>query len=219
MKIKQLIPKYAIIPTVLLFLLQIVAYYGSQFINKNYYAHDLTIPFIDNSVPLVTFFIVFYILSYPWWIISPIIVAHTNKKRFYNWIIALMICYVICGVIYIFLPTTITRPVIENKNVFDWLNNFIYLNDNPERAINLFPSFHCLISWFCFIGVRKQKNITKGYRLLALIFAILICLSTQFVKQHYIVDLISGIVLAEVVFYFVNKVNLGSYLRKGNYDN
>ena len=213
-KILQYVPKYAIIPTLVLFLFQAIGYYGSQLINKNLQAYDLTIPWFDNLIPFISFFIVFYILSYPWWIISPIIVANTNPRRYYNWTFALIICYVICGIIYIVLPTTITRPTFEIKNIFDWMTNFIYLNDNPDRAINLFPSFHCLISWFCYLGFRNQLNMKKSYRIFALVFAILICLSTQFVKQHYIVDLISGIILAEVVFFIVNKYDLGRFLQK-----
>jgi membrane-associated phospholipid phosphatase len=214
MSIIKKIPKYAIIPTIALMLLQISIYYGSQFITRDLKAYDLTIQAFDNLVPIVTPFIVFYILSYPWWYLSPLIVALTNKQRFFNWILSLIICYVICFIIYIVWPTTITRPIIDNNNIFDWLTNFIYLNDSPERPINLFPSFHCLISWFCYIGVRKQKNIPLWYRLGALIFAILICFSTQFIKQHYIIDLIGAIFLAELVFYIVNKINLGKLLKK-----
>lgn len=203
------IPKYAIVPTIIIIIMQLLTYFGTQFINKNLTAYDLTIDVIDNAVPLVTFFIVFYILSYPWWYISPLIVANTNKNNFYNWFVALIICFIICGLIFIFFPTTITRPEIENKTIFDWLTNFIYLNDNPERPINLFPSYHVLFSWFCYMGVRNQKNMHLWYRISSLIFAILISLSTQFVKQHYIVDLISAIFLSEVMFYIVKKYQLG----------
>lgn len=203
------IPKYAIIPTIIIIIMQLLTYFGTQFINKNSTAYDLTIDAIDNLVPVVTFFIVFYILSYPWWYISPLVVANTNKNNFYNWFLALIICFVICGLIFIFFPTTITRPEIENNNIFDWLTNFIYINDNPDRPINLFPSYHVLFSWFCYTGVRKQKNIHLWYRISSLIFAILISLSTQFVKQHYIVDLVSAILLSEVMLYIVKRYNLG----------
>jgi membrane-associated phospholipid phosphatase len=209
MKVLKLIPRYALLPTILLMFMQNIIYYGTQLINRNFIPYDFTIHGIDDAVPVVTFFIVFYILSYPWWIISPFVIAHTGKERFYDWILALAICFMVSALIYIFIPTTNIRPEIVNGNIFDRLTNFIYLNDAP---INLFPSFHCLISWFCYLGVRKQKNIARWYRTGSLVFAILICLSTQFVKQHYLVDLIGGVVLAETVFYIVKKYHFGRIL-------
>ena len=44
--------------------------------------------------------------------------------------------------------------------------------------------------------------------------AILICLSTQFIKQHYIVDLISGVGLPIIVFYIVRRTNLSKIFFK-----
>jgi membrane-associated phospholipid phosphatase len=211
-EVMKAIPKYAIFPIILLIVLQSLVYFGTQFINRNLIAYDLTIHGIDDVIPVVTFFIVFYILSYPWWFISPVIVTHTGKERFYDWILSVAICYLICSLIFIIFPTTIIRPTIENHNIFDWLTNFIYQNDSPEHPINLFPSFHCLISWFCYIGVRKQENIARWYRIGAVVFAILICLSTQFVKQHYLVDLIGGVVLAETVFSIVHNYHFGRVL-------
>ncbi|HEY8364027.1 MAG TPA: phosphatase PAP2 family protein [Haloplasmataceae bacterium] len=213
------IPRYAIIPTIVLMLLQYLAYYGTQFINKYLPAYDFTIPAFDEKVPVLTFFIIFYILSCPWWYISPFIVATISKRKFYDWTLALMICFVIGGIIFIAIPTTITRPILKNDNVFNILTNIIYQNDSPARPINLFPSFHCIISWFDYMGVRRDKSIPLWYRLSALIFAILICLSTQFVKQHYIVDLISGIIIAEVVYFLVKKFNWGRILQRLYKDN
>lgn len=207
------IPKYAIIPTILIIIMQFLTYFGTQLINKQYIAYDFTIEYIDNLFPVITFFILFYVLSYPWWYLSPIIVANTNQTRFFNWTVAILLCFFISGLIFVFIPTTITRPVIDNNNLFDWLTNYIYLHDSPERPINLFPSYHCLFSWFCFMGVRRQKNIRIWYRISSLIFALLICLSTQFIKQHYIVDFIAALILAEVVFLIVTKYNLGNILK------
>lgn len=208
------IPKYAIIPTIILIFMQFLTYYGTQFINSHLEAHDFTIEVIDGIVPVVSFFIIFYVLSYPWWYISPLVVANTNEKRFYNWAFALIVSFFLCGIIFIALPTTIVRPTIEGDGLFNRLTNFIYSQDSPERPINLFPSYHVLFSWFCYIGVRRQKNIHLWYRISAFVFAVLISLSTQFVKQHYIVDLVSAIILSEVIFYIVTKYNLGNLLKK-----
>jgi membrane-associated phospholipid phosphatase len=212
MKTTKKFPLYAIIPTLLLLLIQIIIYYGSQLINKHLPAYDLTIKGFDDRVPIVPFFVVFYLLSMPWWYIVPFIVAKVSKQHFWNWFLAFVICYWVCGIIYIVFPTTITRPSIENTTIFHRLINVVYQNDTPERAINLFPSTHCFISWICYLGVRGKTEIPKWYRLFSLVFSICIALSTQLIKQHYIVDLISGILLAELVYFLVKKYDLGNRL-------
>lgn len=32
-----------------------------------------------------------------------------------------------------------------------------------DAADNLFPSIHCLVSWLCWIGVRRRRDIPYGY--------------------------------------------------------
>lgn len=38
---------------------------------------------------------------------------------------------------------------------------FVYAVD---AADNLFPSIHCLVSWFCYIGLRGRRDIPVWYR-------------------------------------------------------
>ena len=49
-------------------------------------------------------------------------------------------------------------------------------------AFNLFPSYHCLISTYCYLGVRKQPEISRGFRIYSLVMAALIGLSTLLTK-------------------------------------
>ena len=70
--------------------------------------------------------------------------------------------------------------------------------DTPD---NLFPSIHCLASWFCWIGVRNRRDLHPAVRYLALVLAILICISTVTTKQHVIVDIFAGIFLAEFCYW------------------
>lgn len=208
------IPKYVWVTYLLLALLQFLTYYLTQVINQNRTLYDLTIHFIDDKVPFISFFVIFYIISYPFWVISPLIICKSSKQDYLNWVISAVTLYIITFTTYVIIPTTITRPIVENNNIFDKLVNMIYLSDSPDRPTNLFPSMHCWISVVCYLGVSKQNNINKYYRIGSLILAILICLSTQFIKQHYIVDLISGVLLPVIVFYAVRKINLARKIFK-----
>ncbi|MBO6108331.1 MAG: phosphatase PAP2 family protein, partial [Eubacterium sp.] len=87
----------------------------------------------------------------------------------------------------------------------DQLTRFLY---SIDEAANLFPSIHCLVSWLCFIGIRSAKNVSLFAKLFSLISAILIMISTQVLKQHYIVDMISGIALAEICYFISGHIRL-----------
>lgn len=99
--------------------------------------------------------------------------------------------------LFLVLPTTNVRPELGD-GIWENLLQFVYQMDAPTR---LFPSIHCLVSWLCYIGIRGQQKVSKGYRAFSCIFALLVCASTQFTKQHYIVDVFGGIIIAELTYY------------------
>ena len=55
---------------------------------------------------------------------------------------------------------------------------------------------------------RHQKKIPVWYQRFSLVFAILVCISTQVTKQHYIIDVFGGIILSEVCYLIGRKTNL-----------
>ncbi|MBQ1521435.1 MAG: phosphatase PAP2 family protein, partial [Erysipelotrichaceae bacterium] len=78
--------------------------------------------------------------------------------------------------------------------------------DGSEMAYNLVPSYHCLISAYCYLGVRKQPEISKGFRVYSLIMAILISISTVCTKQHYIIDVVTGVGISIGCYLLMNRV-------------
>ncbi len=93
--------------------------------------------------------------------------------------------------IFLIFPVTINRPKVVNpENFFDW---WVWLNYTIDRPTTLFPSMHVSNAILSALAIfRWSKKI--GYP--ALIFSIMICLSTLTVKQHFIVDVIAGFILA-----------------------
>ncbi len=77
------------------------------------------------------------------------------------------------------------------------LMGFVY---SVDAADNLFPSIHCLVSWFCYIGIRGKKEIPAWYRGASCVMAVLVCISTLTTKQHVLVDVFGGVALAELCF-------------------
>lgn len=170
------------------------------------------IPFIDNNIPYVGAFILVYVFAYVFWALQPAAVSLTGKKNFTDFAIASLASFFVGFLIFIFMPTIINRSAehaYENaeKSIFRDLILFIYNNDGNETvAYNLFPSFHCLVSMCCYLGVRKRPELSKGFRAYSLVMTILICMSTVLLKQHYFLDIVSGVLIPTVCFAVVRKI-------------
>ena len=92
-------------------------------------------------------------------------------------------------------PTTFCRPPIEVTGFSTWLTSLIYQSDTPT---NLFPSMHCVASWFCFRGSLGLKKMPRWYAWAQGFFSLLVFASVLLVKQHVWPDIIGGIAVAEL---------------------
>lgn len=204
--INPICPLFAIIPLLSCFALNMIVYSGSMILCGDWYHYDFTTSF-DRWVPLVPEWMYIYFGCYLFWIANYILVAkiyQDNKSKFYRFVITDMMSRLVCAVFFIALPTTNIRPDIPDGGLSVWLLDFLYHIDPPA---NLFPSIHCLVSWLCFVGIRKSNKVSTWYKVFSCIFAILVVLSTQFTKQHYWVDTIAGIALAEILYYVNQKIS------------
>ena len=91
---------------------------------------------------------------------------------------------------------------------------FVYAMDGGNSPSNLFPSIHCYVSWLSWHSVHKSEKIPEWYQHFSLIFAILIIISTQVLKQHYLVDAVAGVVLVELAWNFYKKGNRHQIVKK-----
>ena len=89
----------------------------------------------------------------------------------------------VCLIIFLAYPTTNTRPVIEGNGIWDLLAGWLY---SIDAADNLFPSIHCLVSWFCFLGIKDQKRIPTWYKGVSFTLAVLVFLSPFLPSSMYL---------------------------------
>lgn len=191
-----IVPKYALLPLISAFAWNMLIYSGTMVLCKDFYHHDFTTAF-DKMVPLIPEFTSIYLICYLFWAANYILIARIGKEHMYRFLTGDFLSRLICGVFFIFLPTTLIRPEVTGTGFWDQVLKLVYTID---QSANLFPSIHCLVSWFCYIGIRKQKQIPRWYRAFSMIFAILVCVSTQVTKQHYIIDVFGGILLGELCY-------------------
>lgn len=176
------------------FMFQILAYYGARAILK---ADDYSVlsSAWDEAIPFVPVFIIFYIGAYVQWILYYQRLTVEDERTCRWFMTAEIMTKLISLVIFIRVPLTIVRPAVAKKGIFSELTKMIYLMDTPTE---LLPSLHCVQSWLSFrllMNVRREK---KWQIVFGAVFTIGVFASTLFVKQHYLVDVAAGILLAEV---------------------
>lgn len=200
----RFLPAYALLSMIFCWVFNCSIYSGTQLALGNQYHYDFTTA-LDEQVPFVKEWILIYVVCYVFWAANYILIAREGKEHWYRFVTAEMLSKVICGLFFIFLPTTNVRPEVTGTDFCSWLVRFIYGVDAPY---NLFPSIHCLVSWYCYIGIRKSKKVPKWYQWFSCVFAVLVCASTQFTKQHYLVDIAGGVVIAQVCYVCMKRCSL-----------
>ena len=166
---------------------------------------------MDDMIPIVSAFIIPYVWSYLYWAMAPMAVSKCEKEHFADYMAANLVACVAGTLALAFFPTYMDRvaeglfKVTENPTFFDKLREFWYSLDGSEMAYNLLPSFHCINSTLCYLGVAGRREIPKWFRVYSLVTTLLIFFSTLYVKQHYILDIPTGIAIAVIAYYLCKK--------------
>ena len=192
-----IVPAYGLFPLVFSFVFNCLVYSGSRAVAGSWYHHNIESN-LDLRLPFLPQFLIIYFGCYIFWAANYILAARQDREEVYRFFTADFISRCVCLVIFLAYPTTNTRPVIEGSGFWDLLAGWLY---SIDAADNLFPSIHCLVSWFCFLAVKGQKKIPIWYKAVSFILAVLVFLSTLFTKQHVIVDVAGGIFLAQGCFW------------------
>ncbi|MFA6081034.1 MAG: phosphatase PAP2 family protein [Patescibacteria group bacterium] len=155
-------------------------------LNKRKSRYYWKIKIIDDNIPLIPVFIIPY-LGYFIYIIATIIFLW-NSSVINIFFVTYIISYIIAGFFWYFIPNGVKRPVIKGKDIFSKLITLIYKYDDDTNG---FPSAHIFGTLICsyFLSlVFPQQTI------LIWLVNFLICISTVFVKQHYVLDIVGGII-------------------------
>lgn len=191
--LKKILPKYAVIPLAALLTVAGITYYGTRLITAGLPHYDITLP-LDDWIPYRPEWIVVYVLTYGYWILCFYAILRDSKRLCYRIYSAEILGKAVCILCFILLPCTLTRAT-PGDGFFDGIVKWIYAADRPD---NLLPSIHVFNSWLCARGVLKCKRVPRPAKVAAALFALMICASTVLVKQHVVLDIAGGILLAEV---------------------
>jgi len=140
----------------------------------------------DDKIPFIPIFIIPYV-GYFFYVIATIIYLW-NTKYINNFFITYIISYIFAGLFWYFVPNGVKRPKVYKKDIFSQLTKYIY---GIDEDTNGFPSAHIFATLICsyFLAFAFPSHL-----ILILSVTFLISISTVFVKQHYVLDILGGIV-------------------------
>ena len=159
---------------------------------------------LDDMIPFMEIFVIPYMLWFAYVAAAIAFFLIVNKNDYYKLCLFLftgMTLFLIISTVY---PNGhLLRPLVfERDNIFVDLVKLVYASDTPT---NLFPSIHVYNSIGVNIAVQRSAQLQnkKGIRLGSHILCVLIVLSTMFIKQHSVFDVLCGIVLSVVMYALV----------------
>lgn len=173
---------------------------------------------LDEKIPFIEYFIIPYLLWFAFITITALYFFFTNKYDFYR-----MAVFMVTGMTLFLIISTIypngqiLRPShFERDNIFIDLVKQLYKSDTPT---NIFPSIHVYNSIGAYIAIQNSERLKNNYFIqnTSFILAILIILSTMFLKQHSVIDVMGAGILSIIVYRFVyvtesKKINSLSHL-------
>ena len=96
---------------------------------------------------------------------------------------------------------------VSRSNILIDLVHFLYDKDTPTNVCPSIHVFATIATHICLVKSPHMKELIPRQTIkhLSLILSVLICLSTMFLKQHSVIDVICGILLATVLYFVVFK--------------
>ncbi|HBA69034.1 MAG TPA: serine/threonine protein phosphatase [Lachnospiraceae bacterium] len=183
-----------------------------QKVTKNYKIIHVT---LDDYIPFCEIFIIPYLL---WFVYVSAVVVYLffkNKDDYYRACIFLFTGMTIFLIISTLFPNgQHLRPkVMPRSNIFTWMVSCIYRTDTPT---NLWPSIHVYNSLAAHFAIIKNRQLTDKKRIhaVSLLLSSSIILSTMFIKQHSVFDVVTAFIMAAVMYGVVYKYDIVTVYRE-----
>lgn len=154
----------------------------------------------DRYIPFVKEFVVPYLLWYVYLFGAVIYFGFVSKHDFYKLEAMLASGMAIACTIYMLFPNAQNlRPAITQNDIFSLMIKHIYAFDTPTDVAPSLHVYNSVVVHLSIIRSQKFRN-NKRVKWASFISALTICASTVFIKQHSLVDVSWGLVLALLVF-------------------
>ena len=173
-------------------------------IERHRFAHYAVIhTAVDDIIPFVEVFVIPY---YMWFLYVSVTLVFMmlmcDIEDYYKNFIFLATGMTIFLVISTVFPNMhqLRPSVFPRDNFFTHLVGIIYASDTPA---NLWPSIHVYNSLGTMIAIHRSKRFNKLGKVISDLIGVSIILSTLFIKQHSMYDVITAFIMATVFYLLI----------------
>lgn len=162
---------------------------------------------LDRKIPFLECFVVPYLSWFGYIFIGTILLYYKDRDMYDRLITSMMIVETLFLLISTFLPNRQPLRLLEmpRDNVFTHLVAYVWKSDSPT---NVFPSLHVFNAIAMTIAlVRSRWKFTgkKWADRFIIVWCVLICLATVFIKQHSVCDGIASCLLIIWSWFYVER--------------
>lgn len=181
----------------------IFAFISYEFFNKLKPISDPIIMegWLDKKIPVIPIFTIPYLSFH---ILAMVLIPYLSlrfggRKAFLVNGLAIIVGQFILDIAYWLFQTEVPRPTINGGGFFNWLlTEVIYGNDRP---LNGFPSNHVTWSVISIIALWRIRTKLPWASKALIAWFILIIPATVFLKQHFVIDIYGGILVAFTTYW------------------
>lgn len=149
--------------------------------------------FLDRGLPVLPEAVWIYVSWYP----ASAVLGLARRDTLRRGYLAIVVSFAICIVCHLAFPYTIERPPLSGSSASVTLLAFVYANDRP---VNLLPSFHAALAAVLF-RLRPASRVVSAA---ALTWTTAVSISCVLTKQHYIIDVVGGLIVGAIAVTIVD---------------
>lgn len=164
---------------------------------------------LDQRIPFSPPWIIPYVLWYLYLPGIPLLIMFRNQQRCAQALLSMILALAGSFVIFSLFQTYVPRPEVVGSDLFSAAVRLIYSIDEPYNA---FPSIHVLASFILMLVTAKTREFSWQKKTSIWVVGTAIILSTVFIKQHVVADIVGGVALAFGSFRLALAVPLWKYL-------
>ena len=164
---------------------------------------------VDSKIPFLEIFVIPYLMWFALLFLTHLYTLLYDLELYNKLIKYIMITYTIATLIFAFFPNAYAMPdgsslrptdIPRDNFLVDFMKGFWKTVDTPT---NVCPSLHVVGTLACTFTIFHSKRLTNvPFRIFIAIISVAICISTVFLKQHSVIDVIVALpisFLAEVI--------------------
>lgn len=171
--------------------------------------------------------VIIYFLHFPLPLIAAFFLWVKDKAQFHKFTISLLVLSFAGFITFLILPAAppwyaAERGFVDTEKIiniiisqigWDWNLSYYYnsLNPNPVAAM---PSLHSAYPWLTLLALRDYS---KKIGWIFLPYPLLVWFSVVYLGEHYVIDVIAGVVYAQMAFLVVYKFSMIKKFVLGSY--